>query len=275
MAVDYINKTANEDGFFDVSKNIDENIYNNVANFLELTEKYKQKNNNLLSVPSTEDYMERRYNRDERSKYDDDISWTFSAYGSNDVGDLRAEAQGGWGRLKDAAINNITIAGTTALSSSIGLAGGVVSALVHGDASKIWDNDFNNALNDIQKGVLNNNQIYKGQTYQNKSFLGKATDPIFWAELFQNAGYMEGMLIPGTALGSAAKATQIASKFPFLTKVATNAIAAGGEASMEAINQRDESYNNLFNKATDIYRNKLTLANNDVEKQEAYKLVMI
>lgn len=267
MAVDYIDKMPNDDGYFDIKKNIQNNLYESALGLESLK---NAKNNNLLSVPTLEDNIERRYDRSNSSKYDDEISWTYNSFKSNDVGDLRAEAQGNWGRLKDAAINNITIAGTTALSSSIGLAGGVVSALVHGDASKIWDNDFNNALNDFQKGVLNNNQIYKGQTYQNKSFLGKATDPIFWAELFQNAGYMEGMLIPGTALGAAAKATQIAFKFPFLTKVATNAIAAGGEASMEAINQRDESYNNLFNKATDIYRNKLTLANNDVEKQEAY-----
>lgn len=269
MAVDYINKTSNNDGYFDLKENIRNNIVKDIDSLNSLL-KIKKENNDGLTDSDYANNLERRYNPFQKSKYDEDISWTFHADESNDVGDLRAEAQGNWGRLKDAAINNITIAGTTALSSSIGLAGGVVSALVHGDASKIWDNDFNNALNDFQKGVLNNNQIYKGQTYQNKSFLGKATDPIFWAELFQNAGYMEGMLIPGTALGAAAKATQIASKFPFLTKVATNAIAAGGEASMEAINQRDESYNNLFNKATDIYRNKLTLANNDVEKQEAY-----
>lgn len=269
MAVDYINKTSNNDGYFDLKENIRNNIVKDIDSLNSLL-KIKKENNDGLTDSDYANNLERRYNPFQKSKYDEDISWTFHADESNDVGDLRAEAQGNWGRLKDAAINNITIAGTTALSSSIGLAGGVVSALVHGDASKIWDNDFNNALNDIQKGVLNNNQIYKGQTYQNKSFLGKATDPIFWAELFQNAGYMEGMLIPGTAIGKAAKATQIASKFPFLTKVATNAIAAGGEASMEAINQRDESYNNLFNKATDIYRNKLTIANNDVEKQEAY-----
>ena len=265
-AVDYLTKKANDNGVFDINQNRQLNT--------DLSEEQKNKiaknafinpNYNKAGISNT--FVE---GLTDRSKYDYDINWNDNPFKSNDVGDLRAEAQGNWGRLKDAAINNITIAGTTALSSSIGLAGGVVSALVHGDASKIWDNDFNNALNDIQKGVLNNNQIYKGQTYQNKSFLGKATDPIFWAELFQNAGYMEGMLIPGTALGAAAKATQIASKFPNLTKVVTNAIAAGGEASMEAINQRDESYNNLFNQATDIYKNKLTLANNDTEKQEAY-----
>ena len=265
-AVDYFNKQANDNGYFDVNQNRELNTelteaqQNEIAKNFIIGQKYNKGGISNTFVNGLTD----------RSKYDYDINWNDNPFKSNDIGDLRAEAQGGLGRLKDATINNITIAGTTALSSSIGFVGGVISAAIQGDASKIWDNDFTNKLNELQKGVTESNQIYRGQEYQNKSFLGKLTDGIFWADLWQNAGYMEGMLIPGTAMGKAAKATQIAAKFPKMTKVVTNLIAASGEASMEALNQKDEAYDNLFNQATDLYYNKLELAKNDNERRSAY-----
>lgn len=269
MAVDYIEKEPNNDGFFDLKKNIEQNANAGILEHLNL----KNMNNDesvFISDKSLYDNMDKRASYFNTSKYDDEISWNTDPKYGYDINDLRAEAQGGLGRLKDATINNITIAGTTALSSSIGLVGGLISAAVQGDASKIWNNDFNNALNNFQQSVIQNNQIYRGQTYENKSFLGKLTDGIFWADLWQNAGYTEGMLIPGTAIGKAAKAIQIASKFPKMTKVATNLIAASGEASMEALNQKNEAYDNLFNQATDLYYNRLELAKNDNERRGAY-----
>ena len=205
-----------------------------------------------------------------QSEYDKSINWNYDPLSSNDIGDKRAEAQGVWGRLKDATMNNVTILGTSLASDVVSLTGGLISAAVQGDISKMWDNDVTNALSDYQRRKLNERQIYRGQDYENKSFMGKLGSGIFWADLWQNAGYMEGMIIPGMAVGKLAQATKLMAKFPTLTKVGTNVIAAIGEASMEALNQKKDSEKELYAMADRSFREKLANAQNWSEKSALY-----
>lgn len=207
----------------------------------------------------------------DQSNIDEKIDWNYSTGQSNDIGDLRAEAQGHWGRLKTATMNNITILGTSLASDVVSLTGGLLSAAIQGDASKIWDNDATNYLNDVQRNALNRRQIYRGQDYENRSALGRLGTGIFWADLWQNAGYMEGMLIPGMAVGKLAQATKLLAKAPMLTKVGTNTIAAIGEASMEAMNQKKDSEKELLQQADMLFRKKLLEATTYQEKDRAYE----
>lgn len=206
----------------------------------------------------------------DQTNIDEKIDWNYNPGKSNDIGDLRAEAQGAWGRLKTSTMNNITILGTSLASDIVSLTGGLMSAAIQGDMSKMWDNDVTNYLNDVQRKALNRNPIYRGQDYNNKSALARLGSGVFWADLWQNAGYMEGMLIPGMAVGKLAKATKLFAKSPMLTKVGTNVIAAVGEASMEALNQKKDSEKELLQQADMLFRKDILNASTWQEKDRAY-----
>ena len=206
----------------------------------------------------------------DQSNIDDKIDWAYNPLKSNNIGDKRAEAQGALGRLKTSTINNITILGTSFASDIVSLTGGLMSAAIQGDISKMWDNDATNYLNDVQRRALNRNQIYRGQDYNNRSALGRLTSGIFWADLWQNAGYMEGMLIPGMAVGKLAQASKLLTKMPLLTKVGANTIAAIGEASIEALNQKKDSEQQLLQQADMLFRKDILNATTWQEKDKAY-----
>ena len=206
-----------------------------------------------------------------QSKYDDKINWNYDPLGPNDLSSKRAEAQGAWGRLKDSTINNVTILGTTFASDVISLTGGLLSSIIQGDMSKMWDNNAVNALGDFQRRKLEERQIFRTQDYENQSAFRRLGSGIFWAELWQNAGYMEGMLIPGMAMGRLAQSSKLLANAPkIVTKIGANSIAAIGEASMEALNQKKDSEKDLYAKADRLFREKLANAQNWDEKERLY-----
>lgn len=130
-----------------------------------------------------------------KSKYDSKINWNIDPLGSNDIGDKRAEAQGFWGRLKDATICNITLALTEPIYLVVSFTGGLISALLQFDFDKVFGNDVSVAIKDFQERVLRNNQIYSGPEYEKKGFFGKMFSGIFWAQLWADLGYIEGFYI--------------------------------------------------------------------------------
>ena len=99
--------SANYDETYEKAKKILENSEKRVqSNTLRHINNSDIENNSILTPPSYNDSFEKRYDPFNKSKYDDKISWSFNPNGSNDVGDLRAEAQGGWGRFKNAIIGD-------------------------------------------------------------------------------------------------------------------------------------------------------------------------
>ncbi len=94
-----------DDDYNKIKERIRREIYEDMDRINERIMSNKE-NNNLLTNSDYHNNIETRYNPYQKSKYDDKISWTYNSFKSNDVGDLRAEAQGGWGRFKDAIIGD-------------------------------------------------------------------------------------------------------------------------------------------------------------------------
>lgn len=151
------------------------------------------------------------------------------------IGDLRARKQSGWDMAGNALVNNLVIAGTTAVGGVIGLVDGIFEFVGSGEIDRLWNNTVNNKLTEWQESAREAFPIYRGNEYQNKSLIGKMGSGIFWADLFQNLGYTEGMLIPGAGV------SRLLSGAPkFLSRVIPSLVSSIGEASIEAVSNRNE-----------------------------------
>ena len=174
------------------------------------------------------------------SKYDETLGDVTGAIEEGlTVDDLRARQQSGWEMAGNAIVNNLAIAGTTAVGGIIGLVEGLFESAYEGNINKIWDNSVNNKMVEWQDAVREALPVYRGVEYQNKSLLGKMGTGIFWADLFQNLGYTEGMLIPGMGVAG------LLSRAPgIVARTIPSLVSAIGEASNEAIRGKNDEINN-------------------------------
>lgn len=164
------------------------------------------------------------------------------------VEDLLAEKQSGWDMAANALVNNAVIAGTTLVSGTLGVADGILEALISGDVSKLWNNNINNWAVDTQEAAKEAMPIYRGNQYTDSSIWDKMGTGIFWADLVENLGFTEGMLVPGMA---ASQALQGLGKVP--TMLGSAFISSLGEGSIEAINERNDEVRNKTEIATQRY----------------------
>ena len=174
------------------------------------------------------------------SKYDETLGDVTGAIEEGlTVDDLRARQQSGWEMAGNAIVNNLAIAGTTAVGGIIGLVEGLFESAYEGNINKIWDNSVNNKMVEWQDAIREALPVYRGVEYQNKSLLGKMGTGIFWADLFQNLGYTEGMLIPGMGVAG------LLSRAPgIVARTVPSLVSAIGEASNEAIRGKNDEINN-------------------------------
>lgn len=183
------------------------------------------------------------------SKYDETLGNLDAViYGDTTVEDLRAEQQSGLEMIGNSLANNVVIAGTSALSGTLGLVNGMFSALVSGDAQKLWDNNVTNWATNIQERTREVLPIYRGRGYEDKTLFQKLGTGIFWADLVQNLGYAEGMLLQGAGMA------KILSSAPAIVRAVVPSLTASiGEASIEAINARNDEEVNKIRIANDEY----------------------
>lgn len=179
------------------------------------------------------------------------------------VNDVRAAKQSTWDKLGNAVVNNVVIAGTTAVSSSIGLLDGLFEAAYYGDASKIWDNSVNNYLVGVQQSAQEAMPIYRGKDYEEASVWGRLTTDVFWADMIQNLGYTEGMLLPAGGM------TKLLANAPkLLRRTLPTLINSVGEASTEAINAKNESIDTKMAAAAQQYTKAYSTLEGDPLAQE-------
>lgn len=187
---------------------------------------------------------------DASSKYDEFSGNIISELESGrTIEDVRAESQTTGDIWLNAGINGLVTMGTTALSGTVGLATGILEAAVTGDFNKVWDNNVNNWVTDVQNKTRENFNIYRGQEYEDKSNLEKLGTGIFWAELVQNAiGYGGGMMIPGVGY------SKMVSALPKAARALIPAfLSSMSEASIEAINSKNEEVQYKSQVARDTY----------------------
>lgn len=164
------------------------------------------------------------------------------------IDDLRARKQSGWDMAANALVNNLVIAGTTAISGTVGLADGIFEAITQNDISKLWDNDVTNWSVNTQDAAREAMPIYRGKEYEDKSIWGKMGTGVFWADLFQNLGFTEGMLIPGMGVS---KLMQFAPKV--LRGLVPSFVSSMGEGAQEAIMERNDEVDNKTRIANQRY----------------------
>ena len=167
------------------------------------------------------------------------------------VDDLRYDQQNNASRLANALVNNLAIAGTTAVQGTLGTVYGLLAAAAQGEWSKIWDNDVNNAMADVQKAADEWAPVYRGELYQNKSMWQKLGNGVFWSDFIKNLGYTEGMLIPGTAMSS------VLSKAPQVVRMLIPSLVGSfGEATAEAVNNKNEQLDYAYRVGAEEYQKK-------------------
>ena len=176
-----------------------------------------------------------------------------------------AYAQSASDKFGRALVNNLVIAGTTAVQGTLGFLYGAFDAIANEEFSRLWDNDINRALYKTQREFTENNAIYRTEEYNNSSIWQKMGKSTFWAELIQNLGYSEGMMIPGMGasklLSSAPKALQVI--FPSL-------LGSIGEASIEALTNKDDKIKLETTQLSQEFQKKYDNAASDEEREQLY-----
>ena len=195
-------------------------------------------------------------------KYDTQIG-DISSMSPEEVNSERARIQTAMDRIGNAAINNLAIAGSTGIGSSLGFVYGLFDALANGEVDRIWNNEITNAVDKFQKDTQENFSIYRDKNFQDQSVWKKLGTSIFWADLTQNLGYAEGMMIPG--LGT----SKLLSSAPKMIQKIGGALAGAlAEASTEAIQAKNNKIEEE-RRSLDMNYNKLYLqASSDEERQQ-------
>ena len=195
-------------------------------------------------------------------KYDTQIG-DISSMSPEDVDSERARIQTTMDRIGNAAINNLAIAGSTGIGSSLGFVYGLFDALANGEIDRIWNNEITNAVDKFQKDTQENFSIYRDQNFQDQSVWKKLGTSVFWADLIQNLGYAEGMMIPG--LGT----SNLLSSAPKMIQKIGGALAGAlAEASTEAIQAKNNKIEEE-RRSLDMNYNKLYLqTSSDEERQQ-------
>lgn len=197
-----------------------------------LSKGFKIRREQLKSIP---DYLTDITGGTE-SKYDYEIPGIYgSIMSGEDINDLRRQQQTTLDRWTNALVNNITIAGTSILDTA-GLLYGLIDGAVNWDANRIVaENPMLQATQDIRSDVAEAMPIYRGQKYEGKSLWGKMGTQIFWAELFQNLGYVEGAALTGGGVGTLMKSAPKWARY-----IIPNLMASSSEAAVEAQGRREE-----------------------------------
>lgn len=181
-------------------------------------------------------------------------------YSGKNIEDLRAANQSALDMWGNALVNNLVIAGTTAVGGTLGLAWGLLNAAANLEYNRIWNNAVNNYMVDIQDATRENFTIHRGSEYDNKSIWEKLGTGVFWAEAFQNLGYAEGMIVPGMGVGSL-----LGSAPKLVQRVLPSFVASIGEGSIEAIHVKNDEIKGKSQLAYQEYQRKAANATSSEE----------
>lgn len=114
--------------------------------------------------PNAGSFFGNTSNRNLDSQIDTDID-TLQMQGMN-ADNARAENQTILGRFGNALINNLVIAGTTAVSGTAGFLYGLVDSAVNQDLSKLYNNPVNRAMLKAQEAANRSFGNYYTKDYQ-------------------------------------------------------------------------------------------------------------
>lgn len=185
----------------------------------------------------------------------------------------RGEEQTVFNRISNALINNAVIAGTTAISGSLGVIWGALDALSNQELNKLYDNAVNRKMLEWQESAAQAAPNYYTKGYSESSIWKKLGTSVFWADLIKNLGFTEGMLVPGMGVSSAL------SKAPLAAQLIGSSVAGAlSEASIEALQAKQDKLNLENTQIADEYNKAILAAKSPEERaliDQEYKKTLL
>ena len=182
------------------------------------------------------------------SQYDDAIT---SPNQFEDIQDIRYENQPWYDTLANGVVKMLGTAGTTFLSSLVGIPAGIGTAISEGRWSGLWDNSVTQAMSDTDKWFEDNFTNYRSTEQQNAPWYSPTNllSMNFWADdVIKNAGFTLGaaasMAVGSGSLGLISRAfgavNQASKGAGMAGKFASALMSATGEGMIEARNGVEE-----------------------------------
>ena len=174
------------------------------------------------------------------SQYDEGLT---SATQLGDLEDIRYENQPWYDTLANGLGKMLGTAGTTLVSSLVGLPVGIGTAIGEQRWSGLWDNSVTQAMGDVDDWLEENMKNYQSQAQQDAKWYQRFGDMNWWADnVIKNAGFALGaagsMALGSGALGLMSKSLGFVDKVSKGGKVAnqflSSLFAATGEGMIEA-----------------------------------------
>lgn len=173
----------------------------------------------------------------------------------------RAEEQSAFNRIGNALVNNAVIAGTTAISGTIGFLYGAIDALANQELSRLYDNPVNREMLEWQEATAQAAPNYYKKAYEESSIWKKLGTSMFWADLIKNIGYTEGMMIPAMLTGGALAGAPAAVQM-----IGSSLAGAVSEASIEALQAKQDKLYSEDSKIASEYNQVLRSARTPEER---------
>lgn len=174
------------------------------------------------------------------SKYDEPLTYEPT---QEDVQELRYENQPWYDVLANGIGKMLGTAGTTFISSIIGLPYGLFQAANDGKWSSMWNNDLQKTLSDADKWLEENMTNYQSQAQQEAKWYQRMGDMNWWADnVIKNVGFTLGaagaMATGAGGVGLLTKSLGLVNNITKTGKIASNVasalFSATGEGMIEA-----------------------------------------
>ena len=152
----------------------------------------------------------------------------FNPEPSWDNEDAAAQGQGWGSQMVNGVLKGLALTGTTLLQNTVGLVNGIYQARSDGRLASFYDNDFNNALDEFNKGLEDALPNYYTRAERDAKWYSPtywATGNFLWDGVVKNMGFAAGTYLSAGVYTSALKSLPLASKL-FSTGKAAETLAA-------------------------------------------------
>lgn len=188
------------------------------------------------------------------------------------LNDTRAENQPWYAKLGAGLGKGAVLAGTTFLDGTIGLIAGLSTAIGEGRFSGLFDNEFSNGLNQINRDIETWLPNYRTQEEQNRPWYENLATVNFWADSFlKNLGFTVGAFYSGGAWNKVLKDIGLLRN-GLGAAITGSLFSAVNEGRMEANNTthdllqlHTEQLQDAYNKKYQEIVNNNTLSDRDKE----------
>lgn len=252
-----------EDRNYYINQGIDNSGVSEVERFNKISDYIRQQDPTFLMEESRLRPNSGTYFGASSSKFDNNLPSVDQLMAEGLTADqARGIEQPVFNRIGNALVNNAVIAGTTAISGSLGVIWGAIDALANQELNKLYDNPVNKKMLELQEATAKAAPNYYTKEYEESSIWKKLGTSIFWADLIKNLGFTEGMLIPGMGVSAAL------SKAPMAMQLIGSSVAGAlSEASIEAIQAKQDKLNSENIQIANEYNKAILAAKSPEEKR--------